>query len=155
MSMSGRRRATRRRFLAHAIGLYASASLAAGESIAADPPPSEPDGGRTSAPPERPRVRQPRLTLTPANISVSAGQSVEFIARASGGEAMLFSLGWSIREGPAGGTVNPERERREDGSQAAVYLAPAAAGGVFHVLVTLREFPAVQAEATVEVRPAR
>jgi hypothetical protein len=74
---------------------------------------------------------------------------------ASGGEAILFSVDWSIREGEAGGTILPEPKRRDDGSYAAEYQAPSAGSGPFHVIATLHEFPAVKAEARVQVRAGR
>ena len=80
---------------------------------------------------------------------------MQFIARASGGEAILFSVNWSIREGAAGGTILPAPKRQDDGSYAAVYQAPKVGSGPFHVIATLREFPAAVAQASVQVRAPR
>lgn len=104
------------------------------------------------APARRPLVPQPRLTLTPATLELAPGERVMLLARPSGGEAILFSVDWSIREGTSGGQLFPETGRREDGSYAAVYQAPQLGSGPFHVRATLHEFPAVGAEASVQLR---
>jgi hypothetical protein len=143
----------RRKFVVQAAGslLLALLSLMAGVAAEVQPPESEPGPG----PPPRPRVAQPRLALAPTVIEVAPGSRVQFTARASGGEAILFSVNWSIREGKAGGTIVPARKRQDDGSYTAVYQAPRVGSGLFHVIVTLREFPSAQAEATVQVRAPR
>jgi hypothetical protein len=143
----------RRKFVVQAAGasLLALLPLRAGVAAEYQPPGSEPG----PAPPRRPRVAQPRLALAPTAIEVAPGSRVQFTARASGGEAILFSVNWSIREGAAGGTILPAPKRRHDGSYTAVYQAPRAGSGPFHVVVTLREFPATLAEATVQVRAPR
>jgi hypothetical protein len=143
----------RRKFVVRAAGSLLAALLAPRAGVAGEvqPPSSEPAPG----PPRRPRVLPPRLELSPAAIEVAPGSRVRFVARASGGEAILFSVDWSIREGAAGGTIVPSRKRQVDGSYMAVYHAPAAGNGPFHVVATLHEFPAAVAEASVQVRVPR
>ena len=140
----------RRQFVVQAAGSLLAALLPLMTGVADEirPPGAEPGSG----PPRRPRVPQPRVELEPGAIEVAPGSRVQFTARASGGEAILFSVDWSIREGPAGGTIEPSHRRKDDGSYAAVYQAPQAGSGPFHVVVTLREFPAAVAEASVQVR---
>ena len=143
----------RRQFVVQAAGslLFALLPLGAVVAVECQAPGSEPG----SELPRRPRVPQPRLELAPAVIEVTPGSRVQFIARASGGEAILFSVNWSIREGTAGGTIVPARKRQDDGSYTAVYQAPTVGSGPFHVIATLHEFPAAVAEASVQVRAPR
>ena len=143
----------RRKFVVQAAGasLLALLPLRAGVAAEYQPPGSEPG----PAPPRRPRVAQPRIELAPAAIEVAPGSRVQFIARASGGEAILLSVNWSIREGTAGGTIVPASKRQADGSCTAEYQAPTVGSGPFHVIATLREFPAAVAEASVQVRAPR
>lgn len=143
----------RRKFVVQAAGSLLAALLPLGAGVADEyqPPGSVPGSG----PPRRPKVPQPRVELVPNAIEVAPGSRVRFTARASGGEAILFSVNWSIREGAAGGTIEPARKREDDGSYTAVYQAPAAGNGPFHVVATLREFPAAVAEASVRLRAAR
>jgi len=140
----------RRKFVVQAAGslLFVQLPLRAGVAVEYQPPESEPGPGR-------PRVPQPRLELAPTAIEVAPGSRVQFIARASGGEAILFSVNWSIREGTAGGTIVPALKRQDDGSYTAEYQAPKVGSGPFHVVVTLREFPSAMAEASVQVRAPR
>jgi len=144
---------TRRQFVVQAAGslLAALLPLRAGAADEYQPPESEPGTG----PPRRPRVPQPHVELAPGAIEVAPGSRVQFAARVSGGEAILFSVNWSIREGTAGGTIEPARTRQDDGSYTAVYQAPTVGIGPFHVIATLREFPAAVAEASVRVRAPR
>ena len=141
----------RRSLVVQAAGIFLLALLPQRAGVAAGPPGSEPG----PAPPQRPRVPEPRLALAPTAIEVAPGSRVQFTARASGGEAILFSMEWSIREGAAGGTIRPAPGRQDDGSYTAVYQAPGVGSGPFHVIVTLREFPAALAEASVQVRAPR
>jgi hypothetical protein len=143
----------RRYFVVQAAGSLLFALLPLGLGVAAEdqPPGSKPGPGL----PRRPRVPQPRLELSPTAIEVAPGSRVQFIARASGGEAILFSVDWSIREGTAGGTIVPARKRGDDGSYRAEYRAPMVGSGPFHVIARLREFPAAVAQASVQVRAAR
>jgi hypothetical protein len=143
----------RRQFVVQAAGSLLTALLPLRAAVANEyqPPGSEPGSG----PPRRPRVPQPRVELAPSAIEVAPGSRVQFTARASGGEAILFSVNWSIREGAAGGTIEPARRREDDGSYTAVYQAPTVGSGPFHVIATLREFPAAVAEASVRVRAPR
>jgi hypothetical protein len=143
----------RRKFVAQAAGSLLSAllPLRAGVAVESQPPGSEPGPGL----PRRPRVAQPRIELAPTAIEVAPGSRVQFVARASGGEAILFSVNWSIREGRVGGTIVPARKRQADGGYTAVYQAPTVGSGPFHVIATLHEFPAAVAEASVRVRAPR
>jgi len=143
----------RRKFVVQAAGSLLPALLPLRIGVAAESQSPESEAG--SGPPRRPRVLQPRLELSPAAIEVAAGSRVQFVARASGGEAILFSVDWSIREGKAGGTIVPARKRQDDGGYTAVYQAPTVGSGPFHVIATLREFPAAVAEASVQVRAPR
>src|SRR5258706_11934381 len=138
----------RRRWVVQAAGIFLLALQSTRAEVAAAPPESEP----RPALPQRPRVPEPRLVLEPAAIEVAPGSRVQFIARASGGEAILFSVDWTIREGAAGGTILPAPKRQEDGSYTAMYQAPKVGSGPFHVIATLREFPSALAEASVQVR---
>jgi len=144
---------TRRKFVVQAAGSLLPALLPLRIGVAAESQPPESEAG--SRLPRRPRVMQPRLELSPAAIEVAPGSRVQFIARASGGEAILFSVDWSIREGAAGGTILPAPKRQDDGSYTAVYQAPTVGSGPFHVIATLREFPTAVAEASVQVRAPR
>src|SRR5215470_4079480 len=91
----------RRQFIVQAAGSLLAALLPLRAAVADghQPPGSEPAPG----PPRRPRVPQPRVELAPGAIEVAPGSRVQFTARASGGEAILFSINWAIREGRAGG----------------------------------------------------
>ena len=140
----------RRKFVVQAAGSSLLALLPLRGGVAAEYQPLVPEPG-----PPRPRVAQPRIELAPAAIEVAPGSRVQFTARASGGEAILFSVDWSIREGAAGGTIVPARKRQADGSCTAVYQAPTVGSGPFHVIAILREFPAAVAEASVHVRAPR
>ena len=143
----------RRRLVRQAAGIFLLALLSPPAEASAGLPGSEPRPALA----QRPRVPEPRLALAPAAIEVAPGSRVQFIARASGGEAILFSVDWSIREGAAGGTILPAPKREEDGSYTAMYQAPSAGAGSgpFHVIATLREFPSALAEASVQVRAPR
>ncbi|TLZ45670.1 MAG: hypothetical protein E6K21_18305, partial [Gammaproteobacteria bacterium] len=100
----------RRKFVVQAAGFLLPALLPLRIGVAAESQPPESEAG--SGMPRRPRVLQPRLELSPAAIEVAPGSRVQFIARASGGEAILFSVDWSIREGAAGGTILPAPKRQ-------------------------------------------
>jgi hypothetical protein len=143
----------RRRFVVQAAGIFLLALLARQAGVAAERQPA----GSEPAPalPQRPRVPEPRLALAPTAIEVAPRSRVQFIARVTGGEAILFSVNWSIREGAAGGTILPAPKRQADGGYTAVYQAPMVGNGPFHVIATLREFPAAVAEASVQVRAPR
>jgi hypothetical protein len=143
----------RRRFVVQAAGSLLSALLPLRAAVADEYPPPGSEAGPGLA--RRPRVPQPRLELSPAAIEVAPGSRVQFVARASGGEAILFSVDWSIREGTAGGTIVPAPKRDNDGGYRAEYRAPMAGGGPFHVIATLRQFPAAVAQASVQVRAPR
>ena len=143
----------RRQFVVQAAGSLLAPLLPLRAAVADEyqPPRSDPN----LEAPRRPRVPQARVELAPGAIEVAPGSRVQFTARASGGEAILFSVDWSIREGAAGGTIVPARKREDDGSYTAVYQAPTVGSGPFHVIATLREFPAAVAEASVRVRLPR
>ena len=148
--MASARLHARRRAWLCAVGLGLLALLPPRGGGSADLAPPAPEPARPV--PRRPLVPEPRLTLTPASIELAPGERVELVAVPSGGEAMLFSVDWSIREGSTGGTLLPGPGRREDGSYAAIYQAPGAGSGSFHVVAALHEFPAVRAEATIRLR---
>jgi hypothetical protein len=143
----------RRQFVVQAAGSLIAACLPLGAGLADEYQAAglEPGPG----PPQRSRVPQPRVELAPGLVEVAPGSRVQFTARASGGEAILFSVQWSIREGTAGGTIEPAHRREDDGSYRAVYQAPMVGSGPFHVIATLHEFPAAAAEASVRVRSPR
>ena len=143
----------RRRFVVQAAGIFLPALLPWRAGVAAERQPAGSEPG--PAPPQRPRVPEPRLALAPTAIEVAPGSRVQFIARVSGGEAILFSVNWSIREGATGGTIVPAPKRQADGGYTAVYQAPRVGSGPFHVIATLREFPAAVAEASIQVRAPR
>lgn len=102
----------------------------------------------------RGNVVLPSLALSPASVALTSGQRVVFTARPAGGEAMLFSVDWVVQEGDAGGTVTGGDKRQSDGSFAVTYLAPAVGGGPFHLVASIREFPAARAMATIQLVPS-
>ncbi len=143
----------RRKFVVQTAGCLLPALLPLRIGVAAKSRPPESEAG--SGLQRRSRVLQPRLELSPSAIEVAPGSRVQFIARAFGGEAILFSVDWSIREGASGGRILPAPKRQKEGSCTAVYRAPTLGSGPFHVIAALREFPAVVAEASVQVRAPR
>jgi hypothetical protein len=106
------------------------------------------------APPVRPTVPTPRLVLSPARLQLAPGEVATLVARPQGGEAILFHVDWVLVEGPAGGRLDAPDTRADDGSYSARYRAPATGAGPFHVKAWLREFPAAQASAEVQIKPA-
>src|ERR1700730_11114698 len=88
----------------------------------------------------RSNVAPPFITLLPASIALAPGASAVLTAKPQGGEAMLFSVEWKVREGAAGGTIKGGETRNPDGTFDATYTAPATAGGPFHVIATIREY---------------
>lgn len=103
-------------------------------------------------PAARPVVPQPRLELQPTQLQLTPGAEARLVARPQGGEAILFHVDWQLTEGEAGGRLEAGEARADDGSYVARYVAPAK-DGVFHIVVRLRESPAV--EARVEIRVQR
>ena len=102
-------------------------------------------------PQRRSNVVAPTITMTTPRVEVSPGARIRLVARAAGGEALLFSVDWRVTEGSAGGQVEAGA-RADDGTYAATYTAPAA-GGTFHVTATLHEYPAATAATEVRVTP--
>ena len=94
------------------------------------------------------------IALSVEVLRVAPGQSVVVTARPRGGEAMLFTVDWSVEEGRAGGTLVPNA-RRDDGTYEATYTAPATGSGTFHLSATIREYPSAVARALVEVQARR
>ena len=93
-------------------------------------------------------VVRPSISLEFRESTAQPGSTIVLVARPRGGEAMLFSVDWSVVEGPAGGVVQ-DRGRSADASHEARYTAPSVPG-TYHVTATIREFPA--ATATAEIR---
>ena len=100
----------------------------------------------------RSRVPTPSIILTPATATAKPHQRINFIAVPHGGEAMLFSVTWTLVEGQTGGRLEFKSRHNRNGSYLAIYTAPEAAG-TYHVSVSLREFPAATAVATIIVKP--
>ncbi len=95
-------------------------------------------------------VTPPVITLTPATLTLQSGASTTLTARVIGGEAMLFAVDWKIVEGTAGGTITTDNKRGDDGSYTATYTAPSSSG-MFHVVATIREYPASTASLSIQV----
>ena len=124
----------------------------AGETSASDPPnPSL----NSTVNPRRSNVMPPSITLSPADIQLSAGQSVTLTARPQGGEAIRFTVDWSIREDAAGSTITSTGVRNADGTYSAIYTAPKVAAGSFTVEAKIREFPSAIALATIQIGPQK
>jgi hypothetical protein len=79
---------------------------------------------------------QATLTITPPSVSLAPGAAQRF-------QASLPDVLWSVQEGPAGGSID------ETG-----FYQPPAAPGMYHVVATARDAPAVSALARVDVRGA-
>lgn len=95
-------------------------------------------------------IRPFGIAVTPAAASVAPGASVTFTAVPDGGEAIRLPVDWRIAEGAAGGTITLVKE--EMGGAASVsYTAPAAGGGPYHLVASLRRAPNVQAIVTITV----
>ena len=97
----------------------------------------------------RSNVATPFVTLTPSTIDVLPGAKMLLTAKPGGGEAMRFTVEWQVQEGPAGGSIDVDASRHDDGSYAATYTAPMQGDGPYHVTVRLREYPQADATATV------
>ena len=93
----------------------------------------------------------PALSIEPMDITVKSGEQVIIRAHPHGGEAILFSVDWSVLEGQAGGTIVVQNQQTNEDSYVAVYEAPTAGNGPFHVIATLHEYPVVNATATIHV----
>lgn len=78
------------------------------------------------------------VAIEPATATLSPGESFRFIATVSGSDDLIAA--WSLREGDAGGLIQP------DGT----YTAPAAAG-VYHLVAASQADPAKNATVTVTV----
>ena len=113
--------------------------------------------GCASGPPVAAQTAARRSNVAPPSISVAALPSAvmplsrsTLTAATQGGEAMLFTVDWRVAEGDAGGKVESAR-RVGPGSYEATYVAPQSPG-TYHVIATIREFPA--ATTSIEVRVA-
>jgi hypothetical protein len=89
--------------------------------------------------------------VTPDSAVLAPGASATFSARPDGGEAMRLPIDWAIREGAAGGKIELAAEELS-GAASIRYTAPAAGGGPYHLVASLRRAPAVQAVATITVK---
>lgn len=125
----------------------------AAQPVNAQRPSGAPSAASTSTPTatRRSNVATPFVTLSPRAAELLPGATVLLTATPGGGEAMLFSVDWHVQEGAAGGTVEGDARRREDGTYTATYTAPAQGTGPFHVTASLREYPAASAVATLTV----
>ncbi len=88
------------------------------------------------------------IAISPESVALAPGASATFSARPSGGEAIRLMIDWSIREGEAGGKIAPVAEQM-NGAATVTYTAPANGGGPYHLVASLRQFPTVQAVATI------
>jgi len=106
----------------------------------------------TAQPPMGRPIPSPSLTLEPIEAQVRLGENLSLVAVARGGEAIRFSIDWTIVEGPAAGTLEIETERPEEtGISRALFTPAPATNGVVHVTVRLRQFPTAEAIATIRV----
>jgi len=96
------------------------------------------------------RVQPPHVSLLPNVVTIAQGHEIEFIALTEGGEAILFSLQWKLIGDANAGLIQPDPNRRPDGSYHARYVA-LDAPGTYQVEVSLKEFPAATARATIYV----
>lgn len=97
------------------------------------------------------RVPTPHVKVDPESASLRAGETISLSALPQGGEAILFSVEWAVREGLAGGTVSSNPTRQADGSYLASYTAPQIPG-IYHVIVRLKEVPNASAVITLTVK---
>jgi hypothetical protein len=98
-------------------------------------------------------VVAPSIVLNPETSLLVQGESVVLTARPQGGEAMLFTVDWQVREGDSGGTVQTIPTRRADGGFGATYTAPRSGAGRFHVIARIHEYPSASAVAEIAVAP--
>lgn len=103
----------------------------------------------------RSRGHTPSISVMPETAVVAPGATVTFVATPHGGEAMLFSVKWRIREGRRGGKIEAEPAQRADGAYVATYTAPAAGKSPFHIDVRLAETGVAHATATVTLSSPR
>ncbi len=97
------------------------------------------------------RIPKPAISIAPSVAELHPGGRIALVARPSGGEAILFSVTWTILEGGSGGSLDVRPARRVDGTYTAIYTAPLTPGGTIHVVAALREMPSVEAVATIRV----
>jgi len=95
----------------------------------------------------------PTLTISPETLEMTLGAQVILSAKASGGEAMLFSVDWSIKEGENGGRIEPGI-RNSSGAIEATYFSPGSGLGPFHIEAKLHEYPSATAKAIIYIVPA-
>jgi len=103
----------------------------------------------SSAPPHR-IVSIPTLSVSPNTVHTSNGTQVKLTAQPAGGEAMLFSVDWSVREGAPGGRIETG-SRTNSGAYEATYFAPDSGSGPFHIDVKLHEYPSAKAEVRIDL----
>jgi hypothetical protein len=96
----------------------------------------------------------PSLTLFPDTVQILAGTQIKLTAKPSGGEAILFSLDWSINEGESGGRIEAGA-RNSEGAFEATYFAPTSGLGPYHIQAKLHEYPSVTAGSIVYIVPAQ
>jgi len=96
----------------------------------------------------------PTLTLFPDTVQIFAGTQITLTAKPSGGEAMLFSVDWSINEGETGGRIEAGT-RNSEGAYEATYFAPTSGLGPYHIQAQLHDYPSVTARSIVYLIPAQ
>ena len=108
------------------------------------------------AQPGRPNIPTPKVSITPAQADVIPGGKVALEALAGGGEAIRFSIDWTLVEGAGAGTLTVEPDRPgETGISRATFLpAPTVGTGTVHVTAQLHQYPAAIAQATITLLPA-
>jgi len=116
---------------------------------------ADPSAAQAPSSARRSNVATPFITLSPSSAEVAPGASVVLTAKPQGGEAMLFSVDWRIKEGPAGGAIAGGTARNAEGAYEATYTAPTAGAGPFHVAASIREYPAATAVTTIAIAPRR
>jgi hypothetical protein len=134
------------------IGLLALVCLAACSNAPARSPVQANVAAQTAAvaPGAGRHIKPLAITISPESVALAPGASATFSARPSGGEAIRLMIDWTIREGQAGGKIVPVAEQM-NGAATVTYTAPASGGGPYHLVASLRQFPAVQAVATISI----
>jgi len=98
-------------------------------------------------------VASPALKITPDTLEMASGTQITLSAKPTGGEAILFAVDWSIREGESGGHIEPGI-RNSSGAIEATYFSPGSGLGPFHVEAKLHEYPSATAKAVIYIVPA-
>jgi hypothetical protein len=94
---------------------------------------------------------KPAVQVFPDSVVTPLGGQVKLTARPTGGEAILFSVDWSVAEGTQGGYIE-SGSRNKQGELEAIYFAPRSGSGPFHIVAKLHEYPAATAEVVVEIK---